>query len=284
MEHIPVLLTEVLMYLDPKPNQNFIDATIGLGGHAEAILEKTKPKGRLLAIDWDPETLEIASDSLKKYGERAILVLANFKDLQNIVKDLQFKDISGIIFDLGLSSSQLDDPNRGFSFTFEGPLDMRFNQSQSLTASLLIKRLSPKELVKILETYGDVRRSWPLVKRFKRLSQEKKLNTTLDLVKAAGTKNPKILAPIFQALRIAVNDELNNLRQALIGTVDILNKEGRLAVISFHSGEDRIAKEFFKNNPRLHSLIKKPVIPTEEEIRQNPRSRSAKLRVVKILC
>lgn len=287
--HTPVLLQEVIQFFDPKPNENFIDATIGEGGHAQAILEKTGPKGRVLGLDLDPELLAKAKERLAGFGQRVLLRQSNFKEITKIAKEENFRALSGILLDLGLSSFHLDASERGFSFRLglqgqadarrvrcEEPLDMRFDPSfRDETATQFLRRVSEKELASLFRENGLRQNPWPIVKRIK----DKLPHTTTDLLAAIQAQSPKVNAIIFQAIRIAVNHELDNLAFTLPTAVGLVKTGGKIVVISFHSGEDKIVKEFFKNTPNLKVLTKKPVTASDEEVRQNPRSSSAKLRV-----
>lgn len=285
MEHLPVLLKEVLKYLDPRPGQNFVDCTFGFGGHALAILKKIKPAGKVLGIDSDKETL--AQTEKRK---NLILAQGNFADLERIVKEQKFQPINGILFDLGVSSWQIDKSRRGFSFQKDEPLDMRLDPGKNnLTAGQIVSSWEETELKKIFQEYGEERFSGRIARAICSIRQNKKIETTSQLVKIIKQAVPgrfqhgkrHFATRIFQSLRIAVNDELNNLESALNQSLDILESNGRLAVISFHSLEDRIVKNFFREQARknnLKILTKKPVQPTEQEIKDNKRSRSAKLR------
>jgi len=292
--HEPVLLQEVLEHLNPQSNQNFIDGTFGGGGHALAILEKIKPEGKLIGIDWDPATIE------NSQNKNLILVNDNYRHLKKIIlsaKNVFPTDkIHGILLDLGLSSDQLGAEHRGFSFQSEGPLDLRFNQSAtSLTGAEILNTYSTQQLFKIFKEYGEEPLAWPIAKKISADRQQGIVFETAEMLvqlvsnlysrhfREKSRRNPA--TRVFQALRIAVNDELGNLRAFLPQAVEALEPGGRLAVISFHSGEDRIVKNFFrdgtkKENPLFKIITKKPVVATEKELKANPRSRSAKLRVI----
>jgi len=282
--HIPVLQKEVIQYLDPKSNENFIDCTVGEGGHALAILEKTAPKGKILGIDADPEIIK----SLK-LSSRIILVCDSFVNLKEVVEKTRFKSVQGILFDLGLSSWHLEESKRGFSFQRNEPLDMRYNPRSPLTAARIVNYYSFQEIEKILKEYGEERFAQEIAKEIITIRKIKPIETTFQLAEIIKRATPrwyhwKKIHPAtrtFQALRIAVNDELNNLRKTLPQTIEILKPGGRLVVISFHSLEDRIVKYFYREQAsvnRLKILTKKPVTPSKEEMKINPRSRSAKLR------
>jgi 16S rRNA (cytosine1402-N4)-methyltransferase len=301
--HIPVLVREVLATLNPQPGQWFIDGTVGTGGHARAVLEATAPDGRLLGLDADPAALEVARHNLETYGERVHLVHANFADLAEVAHRYGFFPVHGILLDLGVSSLQLETAERGFSFQAEGPLDMRYDPRSSITAYTLINDLSEEELAEILYRFGEERRSRVIARAIK---QAWPVMTTTQLAevvtRAVGGRRGARLHPAtrtFQALRIAVNNELEVLMRALDAAVSLLAPGGKLAVISFHSLEDRIVKEFFAREAKdcicpstpypahctcghratLRVITKKPIVAHPEEIKMNPRARSAKLRV-----
>ena len=298
MVHIPVLQKEVLQYLEPKPNENFIDCTIGEGGHTAAILEKTGHKGKILGIEADTELYQKLKSRMAEFpisnfqfSKRLILVNDNFVNLKEIVKREKFKSVSGILFDLGMSSWHLEESGRGFSFQKKEPLDMRYNPGNPLTAEKILNYWSEREIEKILREYGEEQLSQQIAKEIIELRKLRPIKNTFQLVEIIKKVVPlwyqhkkiHFATRTFQALRIAVNDELNNLKKALPQAVDILKDGGRLVVISFHSLEDRIVKNFFKNYigityVKLQILTKKPIRPGEEEIKINLRSRSAKLR------
>lgn len=266
--HVPVLKKEVLEVLDPKPNENFIDATYGFGGHSKDILEKIKPKGKVLGIEQDKEIFK----KIEK-KERLILVNDSYVNLDKIVKKNEFGPIAGTLFDLGLSSWDLEESGRGFTFKKEEPLDMRYNTAQELTAEYIVNNYSEKDLQRIFKEYGEERFARIIARR---IIKERPLKTTFDLRKLIPKKTK--LHRSFQALRIEVNDELNNVKRGLTQATSALIKGGRIGVISFHSLEDRIVKHFFKNNSNLNILTKKPIIARKEEIEDNYRSKSAKFR------
>jgi len=287
--HIPVLKKEVLQYLDPKPNENFIDCTFGQGGHTAAILEKSKPSGKVLGIELDNELyqrlkLRMAEFPISKFQipKRSILTNDSYTNLKKIVEKYSFRPVQGILFDLGMSSWHLEESGRGFTFLKDEPLDMRYNPENDLTAEKIVNNYSQEKIEKILKEYGEERFAKRIAKRIIQ-ARPKKIKSTFQLVeiikKAVPGKRTKIhpATRTFQALRIAVNDELNNFKKALFQAVEVLEKGGRIVIISFHSLEDRIVKNFFKDS-NLKVLTKKPIIPSQEEIKINPRSRSAKLR------
>jgi len=291
MNHVPVLQKEVIQYLDPKTNENFIDCTVGGGGHALAILERNVPKGKVLGIDADPETIKNLQSGIsnKEFKKRLILVSDNFANLKEIVRRERFTKVLGILFDLGMSSWQLESSGRGFSFLKQEPLDMRYDPKGPLTAEKIVNFWSESEIEKTLREYGEEKFAGTIAREIVRERNVRPIKSTSQLVNIirravpSGYLHQKIhfATRTFQALRIAVNDELNNLEKALPQSLEILNRRGRIAVISFHSLEDRIVKNFFKQKVRenvLQALNKKPITPSREEVRINPRSRSAKLR------
>jgi len=287
--HIPVLQKEVIEYLDPKPNENFIDCTIGEGGHSLAILEKNAPKGKVLGIDVDAEVIKNTKYYIQNtiYKNRVVLVSDNFANLKEIVRREKFIKVCGILLDLGMSSWHLEESGRGFSFLRNEPLDMRYNLENPLTAEKIVNYWSKSEIEKILREYGEERFAKKIAERIVE-SRAKPIETTFQLIEIIKSVIPRKyqvgrLHPAtrtFQALRIAVNDELNNLEKTLPQTINVLNRGGRLVVISFHSLEDRIVKNFYRGQTSkdLKILTKKPIRPSREEIIKNHRSRSAKLR------
>lgn len=275
--HIPVLKKEVLQYLDPKPNENFIDCTINGGGHAFAILKKNKPRGKVLGIELDKDIFDELSSSKT---DRLVLTNDSYTNLKKIVEKHNFKPVDGILFDLGMSSWHLEESGRGFTFLKDEPLDMRYGLENDLTAEEIVNNYSQEEIEKILKEYGEERFARRIAKR---IIQQRPIKSTFQLVeiikKAVPGGRTRIhpATKTFQALRIVVNDELNNLEKALFQAMEVLGKGGRIVIISFHSLEDRIVKNFFKDS-NLNILTKKPVISSQEEIKINRRSRSAKLR------
>lgn len=288
--HIPVLLQEVLALLDPKENQHVIDCTVGEGGHALAILEKTAPKGKVLAIDWDTESiakLKKKIASVPQAKNRVVFVNDSYASLANIVEKEKFGPVHGILLDLGFSSFHLDESARGFAFRKEEPLDMRYNPHNPMTAAKLLNYQSRGDLEWIFKKYGEERYARRIVEEIVTTRAKTPIEKTTQLVEIIERSTPATYRKqrlhaatrVFQALRIAVNNELENLEAVLPQARDILEPGGRLAVISFHSLEDRIVKHFFKNDPILTPQTKRPVMATQEEIDSNPKSRSAKLRV-----
>ncbi|OLD56973.1 MAG: 16S rRNA (cytosine(1402)-N(4))-methyltransferase [Acidobacteria bacterium 13_1_40CM_2_56_5] len=280
--HTPVLLEEVMKFLDPKPGGRFIDATLGAGGHTRAILERTAPDGRVLAIDQDELALAGARESLQSFGSRLIMEHSNFKNIAPLAAGHGFLEVEGVLADIGISSMMVDDPSRGFSFMREGPLDMRMDRTQDLTAADVVNTYAEKEIADILYTYGEERRSRPIARSIVRA---RPLRLTTDLTRAIervmGGPRGRIhpATRTFQALRIFVNGELSSLESFLDSSMTVIRSGGRLVVITFHSLEDRIVKQKFRTPPVPgRVLTKKVVVATEEEVRRNPRARSAKLR------
>jgi len=290
--HIPVLPKEVIQYLDPKPNENFIDATFGQGGHTDLILRENKPQGKVLGIDIDPAQIENAKlrTSNIELKNRLILVNDSYINLKNIIEKYNFKPINGVLFDLGMSSQHLEESGRGFSFQKDEPLDMRYDKNQKhLTAENIINEWPEKEIEQILREYGEERFSRKITQEIIQTRKKNPIKSTFQLVEVIKRSTPSWYqkkrihwaTKTFQALRIAVNDELETIKQGLTRALDILEKEGRLVVISFHSLEDRIVKNFLKEKTKqglIKIQTKKPIKPCFEEIRTNKRSRSAKLR------
>ncbi len=288
--HKPVLIKEVLEYLNPQMGENFIDCTVGFGGHTLDILEKTKPNGKVLGIEQDEEIITLIKERIE--NKRFILAKGNFADLEEIVRDNKFNNINGILLDLGLSSWHFDKSNRGFSFKGEDLLDMRLNSESELTAEKIINEWPEQELFRIFKEYGQERFPGRIARVICEQRSNHQIRTTKELVDIIEQAIPKkhrygkihFATKIFQAIRIAVNDELNNLEKVLPQAVSLLEPQGRLVVISFHSLEDKIVKHFFRDEFKkgnLEILTKKPIVPNEDETILNPRSRSAKLRVIK---
>ncbi len=303
MPHQPVLYKEIIHALQPKSPGRYIDGTIGAGGHARGVLEACAPDGCLLGFDLDPQALALARETLAPYGKRVTLVQASYDSLIEVMRGIGWDSADGILLDLGLSSMQLDTPERGFSIQHEALLDMRFNPDAGLTAAQLVNTASEAELADMFFRYGEE----PRAKRIaKMIIEARPLTTTTQLAEIAKRVYPSHsrihpATRIFQALRIAVNNELAVVENALPKAVSALHPGGRLAVISFHSLEDRIVKDFFRSasqdqiNPPYEQIYeverkailkvinRKPITPSEEEIKANPRARSAKLRVAEKL-
>ena len=290
--HQAVLVESVLSYLDLKPGQIVLDGTIGSGGHAETILKAINPGGTLIGLDQDEEAIERAEKRLKAHGNhRVVLRRFNFRDLDQALYSLNINQVHAVLLDIGLSSDQLGDSGRGFSFQTDGSLDMRMDSRTETTAGDLVAGLSESELITIFRQYGEERFAGRIAKAIVLKRQKTPIGSTGELktmIEEAvpakyryGRIHPA--TRVFQALRIAVNDELNALKEALPKAFDVLAPKGKLAVISFHSLEDRIVKRFFiekKTEGKGVILTKKPVMATDREIEDNPRSRSAKLRVI----
>ena len=278
--HTPVLIEEVLHYLNPQSGGHFIDATVGAGGHAAAILERTAPSGRLLAIDQDREALALARERLIAYELRTVFVRANFSEIVDVAASEGFLEVEGVLADLGVSSMMLDQAERGFSFQSDGPLDMRMDQRQQLTAADIVNHTKERELADIIYQLGEERRSRPLARAILR---SRPYHSTRDLVRAIESVSGKPrygrihpATRTFMALRLAVNHELENLETFLDVAPDLLKKGGRMVVISFHSLEDRIVKHRMRAQGGV--LTKKVIRAQDTERDQNPRARSAKLR------
>ncbi|GIV97053.1 MAG: ribosomal RNA small subunit methyltransferase H [Herpetosiphonaceae bacterium] len=323
--HIPVLYNEVLDGLAVRPGGSYVDGTVGGGGHSAGILERSAPDGRLLGLDQDPEALAAAAERLRPFGERVTLVRANFRDLAQVAPANGFVELDGVLLDIGVSSYQLDRAERGFSFLVDAPLDMRMDPEGPATAADLVNNLPEEELADVIFRYGEERGSRRIARRIVERRRQRPIVTTGELaqlvVEALGGKREKIhpATRTFQALRIAVNDELRALEDGLEAATSLLRPGGRLAVISFHSLEDRIVKECIRREssicmlpprlepmacphltasgagprpciypstgrdcdyaPRLRPVVKKPVEASAAEVAANPRARSAKLRI-----
>lgn len=290
--HRPVMCKEVLEFLDPKPGKVIIDCTVGCGGHAQALLEYLQPDGRLIGIDQDEESLSIAKERLKNFNGTCTLTYGNFKNLVQILNDLRVAKVDGLLFDLGLSSFQLESLERGFSFKQSGPLDMRMDKHNKISAYDLINNLHQEKIDQILKDYGQER--WhsriasAIVNERKRtpiLSTTQLADIVMRAIPRKFLMRHRKIHPAtrtFQALRIAVNRELEVLEEALEEVIPYVAQSGRICIISFHSLEDRIAKNKFRKFSKsgiLKIITKKPLTPSLEEISINPRSRSAKLRV-----
>ena len=304
LPHDPVLYHQIITAIQPQRGKKYIDGTLGAGGHAWGILTESAPDGQLLGLDVDPTALELAGKRLAEFGERATIVRASHTTLAEQMAQIGWEQVDGILLDLGASSMQFDTAGRGFSFMQDGPLDMRFNPTQPLTAADIVNTWDANSLADVLYHYGEERRSRQLARA---IIAARPLETTGQLAevveKFLGKEPGKKIHPAtrtFQALRIAVNDELEAIHQTLPQAMDALAPGGRLAVISFHSLEDRIVKNIFRDHSRslydpedpmmreirpavIRLVSRKPLVATDEEIEQNPRSRSAKLRVIEKL-
>lgn len=307
--HCAVMMEEVLRFLAPQPGRIYCDATLGAGGHTEQILLRSGPTGRVYGIDRDPSALQLASARLARFGDRFVPVHGRFADAATLLGELGVTAVDGLVADLGVSSMQLDRPERGFSFQGKGPIDMRMDPSTGETALSLIGRISDDSLAAILREYGEERHARRIARALKAAHERGELLDTQALAAAVARACPPSEAHrhpatrTFQALRIAVNDELRQLHQLLSAAPRLLAPGGRLVVISFHSLEDRLVKQHFQHAPavaqsaaRSHgrlgsqepaiapfiALCRKPVEPSEEEVRANPRARSARLRAAQL--
>jgi len=304
-QHVPVLLKEVVEALAVRPGGRYVDCTLGASGHAEAILEAASPDGELLGIDLDPEALSTARERLATFAERVTFVEGNFGQVGDLCRERGFAPVQGILFDLGLSSLQLEEAQRGFSFQREGPLDMRFSPRQELTAADIVNTYREEDLADLLWRYGEERQSRRIARR---LIEERPVRTTTQLAKAVeqavGRRARGVIHPAtrtFQALRIAVNQELLHLETALLQAHGLLGFGARLVVISYHSLEDRIVKNFLRRESRdcvcppgvlvcvcghratLRLVARGVIRPSAGEVTANPRARSARLRVAERL-
>ena len=286
-EHTPVLLEEVLEQLDPTAGGVYADVTLGGGGHAKAILEHSSPDGRLIGTDRDSSALEAAGVALCGFGERATLRKARISELVAVLASLQIDKLDGVLADLGVSAVHLDRAERGFSFAKDGPIDMRMDPTEGETALELIGRSDAEELANLIYRYGEEHRSRKIARSLRRAYEEGELETTGDLRhavhRAVGGRRGRIdpATKTFQALRIAVNDELGELQALLEQAPHLLRLGGVVAVISFHSLEDRMVKHAFRDSEQLSPLTKRPIVASERERNDNPRSRSAKLRAAR---
>jgi 16S rRNA (cytosine1402-N4)-methyltransferase len=291
--HFPVMPSEVLYWLLGDGRKIFLDCTVGYSGHAEKLLEGSGPDGRLVGLDRDRSAIEASRQRLSRFSARAILIHGHFMELKQHLSEQGLTQVDGIVFDLGVSSPQLDEPARGFSFQQDGPLDMRMDQSIGGTAADLINRWPEVQLADAIFQFGEERFSRRIARAIVRARERHPLGTTKELVSViegavpANYRHGRLhcATRTFQALRISVNQELDCLEPALCDAADVLSPGGRLCVISFHSLEDRIVKHTFralsgKEDPALVVLTKKPQVSTREESDRNPRSRSAKLRVI----
>lgn len=308
--HKSVLVNEVIEQLQPANNGHYIDGTVGLGGHAAAILRACGPNGWLLGVDLDLEALSIAKENLGEFSDRYTLVHEDFANLDVILKRHSLNDVDGVLLDLGVSSLQLDTPARGFSFSRSGPLDMRMNPKQPLSAEEVVNSSSEEKLSDIFWNFGEERNARSVAHRIVQSRRTQPITTTLQLAEIIQDVIPPnvrrsrihIATRVFQALRIYVNDELKRLQLGLDSAVAALAPGGRICVISFHSLEDRIVKQRFQSlscrcvcppkspicvcnhKASLHLLTKRPITPHIDEIQKNPRSRSAKLRAAMKIC
>jgi 16S rRNA (cytosine1402-N4)-methyltransferase len=295
--HLPVLAEEVLTWLDPKPGGRYCDLTLGMGGHARLVLERSAPDGRLIGMDRDPQALEVARGLLEPFGDRVTLVHTRFSQAREVLDRLGMVPVDGFLVDLGVSSPQLDRPERGFSFRNDGPLDMRMDPTVGETAADFLARTDEEELAQVIRDYGEERHATRVARAIVEAQRSGPVDTTGKLAALVARalprhergKNPATRT--FQALRIAVNQELDELEQFLAVATDCLRPGGRLCVIAFHSLEDRIVKRRLRTlagrdgggPARLKILTKHVVVPHNDERVRNPRSRSARLRAAERL-
>lgn len=288
--HQPVLVAEVLAYLAPVDGGIYVDGNLGLGGHSARILEQCKPSGKVIGFDWDAAALALAKERLVPFGERLIAIHRNFALLKETLFELGIAAVDGILLDLGLSSFQLEAGGRGFSFQVSEPLDMRMDQRVAKTAADWVNKATEEELADIFFYYGEERQARRIARFLVEERRREMIATTDQLVRIIECAVPRRFRPkkihvatkVFQALRIAVNSELDNLQKILQEGPELIRPGGRFCVISFHSLEDRMVKRSMLNHQCLNVLTRKPVIPGVVEIGQNPRSRSAKLRVAEV--
>jgi len=307
--HISVFAEEAVTALKPQPERVYVDCTLGGAGHSGRILEASSPTGRLIAIDQDLTAIANAKEILAPYEGRFTIVHSNFRRLKEIVAELGLEGVDGVLFDLGVSSPQLDVGERGFSYQHDAPLDMRMDKTQKFTAHMLVNNWSQDEIMRILYEYAEEKWAKRIAEFIVRERKTAPIETTgqlVDIIKAAipaaaRREGPHPAKRTFQAIRIAVNDELNVFAEAINQAIDVLNPGGRVAVITFHSLEDRIAKQALQeaargcicppelpicqcdNEPKVKLVTRKPIMPSEEELAHNPRARSAKLRIAEKL-
>ena len=302
-EHITVLLKETVDALEVKPDGTYVDMTLGRGGHSSLILSKLSFHGRLIGIDQDAEAIAKTKVRLEKHGKKAYLFQTNFVNFNDCLRQLEIDEVDGFVFDLGVSSPQFDEGDRGFSYRMDAKLDMRMDQTQDLDAYKVVNTYSIKELTRVFRDYGEEKFAFNIAKNIVKARELKPVETTFDLVEIIKKSlPPKVLEKkghpakqVFQAIRIEVNDELNVLENTLKRAINSLKIGGRCAVISFHSLEDKIVKDIFKNNSfvegdrlnfntqkevKYRLVNKKVIIPSDKELEENPRSKSAKLRVI----
>lgn len=289
--HVPVLVREIVEYLQCGQGKIFLDCTVGMGGHAEAILKASEPDGRLMGLDWDETALKVANERLSVFGRRVTLIREDFAGLESLLETQGIQQADGILFDLGVSSLQLSDPERGFSFQYEGPLDMRMDRRIRRMAADWVNRMPARALMDVLYQYGEERFSGRITRAIIRERAKRPIRTTRQLadivVRAVpASKRLRRLHPAtrtFQALRILVNHELEDLSNTIRMAVRRLCPGGRICMIAFHSLEDRIVKQTFREMAKESGIIRiitrKPVRPSAQEVDRNPRSRSARLRV-----
>jgi 16S rRNA (cytosine1402-N4)-methyltransferase len=294
--HIPVLVEEICFWLNPLPSGIYVDCTVGIGGTSLKILEKSGKNAHIIGLDRDYQAVAIAKKTLSEYETSVNILHGNFSHIRDFVQNSGYEKVDGVVFDLGVSSLQLDQSERGFSFSLSGPLDMRMDQTQKVTAADLVNHLPEKELADVIFAYGEERYSRRIARAIVQARTAGLIQTTQALVSILEGALPyaykkgrlHFATRTFQALRIRVNRELDLLEPALRDAIDLLKDGGRVCVVAFHSLEDRIVKHTFRSmaqreHPKVALLFKKPVIPSVLEIQQNPRARSAKLRVAERL-
>ena len=286
--HVPVMLREVLEALDPQPGQKFLDGTLGGGGHTKAMAERVAPDGVVVSLDRDPKAIDYVAEVLK--GNPILLVESNFSEMRDVLDQLNIDFVDGVLLDLGLSSDQLADGSRGFSFNSDGPLDLRFNQEEGKPASHLVNTMKEANLADLIYEYGEEKYSRRIARRIVEVRRDHPIQTACELAEIVRKCVPfsrretiDRATRTFQALRIAVNREMESLDKALREIPRCVRPGGKVAIISFHSLEDRRVKSAFLENPRYGNLTKKPILADMEELQRNPRARSAKLRVAEIL-
>ena len=304
-KHVSVLLNETIDGLNINPDGIYVDGTLGGGGHSYEICKRLSDKGRLIGIDQDGEALEAARERLKEFEDKITLVRSNYCEIDTILKDLGIEKVDGIVLDLGVSSYQLDNLERGFSYKSDAPLDMRMDQRQNKTAADVVNNYSENELFRIIRDYGEDKFAKNIAKHICMARQEKEIETTGELIEIIKRAIPMKMRAVgghpanktFQAIRIELNQELDVLRNSLDDMIELLNDQGRICIITFHSLEDRIVKTIFKRNENPCTcppgfpvcvcgnqskgkvITRKPILPSEEELEMNKRSKSAKLRV-----
>ena len=287
LKHHPVMVDEILSYLAPEKLKTYVDCTFGQGGYSKKILENTNCN--IIAIDRDKDALEHAKLLKKKYPKNFIFCVNNFSRLDQVLKKNDIKKIDGLIFDLGISNTQLNNPSRGFSFSNDGPLDMRMDiENLDLTAQKIINEFDQHNLSDIFYYYGEEKNSRQIARKIIEFRKKKEISTTFELVelikKVNSYKKKHPATRVFQALRIFINDELNELDITLKKSLLFLKKNGKIITVAFHSLEDKVIKNFFSRNKGLLKILtKKPITPNEKEVKINPRSRSARMRVAEIL-
>jgi 16S rRNA (cytosine1402-N4)-methyltransferase len=306
-KHISVLLDETIENLDVKPDGIYVDGTLGGAGHAYEVCKKLSDKGKFIGIDQDEEAIAVSAKRLEEFGKKVTVVKSNYVHMKQVLEEQGIQKVDGIVLDLGVSSYQLDNSERGFSYMEDAPLDMRMDREQPITAKDIVNRYPEAELVRIIRDYGEERFAKSIARNIVKERERKELETTGELVDIIRSSMPAKARNgkghpakrTFQAIRIECNQELEVLREALDDMVDMLNEDGRICIITFHSLEDRMVKTSFRKaenpctcppdfpvcicgkKPKGKVITRKPILPSEEEMERNPRSKSAKLRVLK---